>query len=466
MTDRSRILRGSARAGTGLLVVAASAAAVVLLGTVSLPSAANEPVALTVDTVQDTDRTLVCAGAFAELGADEARAGAAIPTGAPTVGLSGSASNSSTLARAEGGDGLPAVYTAPSSEPLAAAQSQQVSTESLRGAVASACAEPVNEQWLIGGASTLGISTTLSLGNAGDVPATAQLTVFDENGVVAATESLSGVLVAPGSEQTVSLNGIAPDRERLAVRVESTGAPVTASLGVAQVAGIDPFAVSTVNRQAEPSEQLVIPGIANVSDRREGPSDAGEGDEVPVTVRALAPGEAGGTARVRSLDAHGESVDLGTIELEPGSVSEVQVPTWPLGATTVVINADVPVVASVQGSAREGDERDSEWFTPASALPADAASAAAVVRGGRLVVANAGTESAVVEVASVSGEGRTRSETIEPGATAMISAPADAVITTTAPVYAGVRYLNGGDLAGYPVLEPDPRDGELTVYPQ
>ncbi|UOQ56458.1 DUF5719 family protein [Leucobacter allii] len=463
MSERSRILRGGARAVTGLAVVAVSAAAVALIGSATLPAVATEPPALAVDTTQNTQRTLVCAGAFAELGGDAARANVAVPTGAPAVALSGTASESAALARPEGGDGLPAVFSAPAAEPIGAAQLQQVSTETLRGAVASSCAEPLNEQWLLGGASTLGISTTLSLGNAGTVPATVQLTVYDENGEVV-DDRMSGVLVAPGSEQIVSLNGYAPDRERLAVRVESTGAPVTASLGVGQTSGIEPWAVSTVNRQAEPETRLVIPGIANVSDHVHGPSDSGEGDEIPVVVRALAPGEAGGVATVRAIDREGASTELGAIDLAPGVVGELQITTWPKGATTVIVDADVPVLAAVQGTASEDDETDNEWFTPANRIPADTPTAAPVVGGGRLVLANPGDEAAEVTIASASGNGKTRTVDVPAGASVLASAPADAVLTSSAPVHAGVRYLTGGDLAGYPILAPDPRDGELTVY--
>ncbi|QYM75291.1 DUF5719 family protein [Leucobacter luti] len=463
MNERSRILRGSARAVTGLLIVAASATAVVLLSSVTLPSVTRAPEAIVVDTTQNTSRTLVCAGAFGVLGADSARPGTAIPLGAPAVTVAGDASGTTSLTRSEGGEGLPTVLAAPNDEPLAAAQVQAVVAEGLRGVTASACAEPLNEQWLIGGGSSLGISTTLSLGNPGAVPATVELAVFDENGAVDALQT-AGVLVAAGTEQTVSLNGYAPDRERLAVRVVSTGAPVTASLGVGQSTGITPFAVSSVTRQTAPQTELVIPGLANVSDHEHGPSDVGEGDDFPVQLRVLAPGGETPEVRARAIDGKGVSTDLGSLTLEPNAIGELRIPVWPAGANAMVIESDAPIIAAALGSATEGKEHDYDWFTPAPQMGADTPVAAPVVSGGTLVLANSGETDADVQLVAASGKGKPSKATVPAGAAITVKAPADAVITSTEPLFAGVRYVQGGDIAGYPVLAPDPRDGELTVY--
>ena len=463
MNDRSRMLRGGARAVTGLLVVAAAASAVVLLGGTALPEVSRAPQPIVVDTTQNTTRSLVCAGSFSVLGADQARPGAAIPTGVAAVTVSGAATGTTNLQRSEGGEGLPGVIAAPVETPLAAAQIQAVTGEQLRGATASACAEPLNEQWLVGGASNLGVSTTLSLGNPGGVPATAEITVYDENGVVDAVQT-AGVLVAPGTEQTISLNGYAPDRERFAVRVTSTGAPVTASLGVAHRYGLEAFAVSSVGRQVEAATHLVVPGVANASDHERGPNDSGEGDDYPVLVRALAPDGAATTVRVRAIDAKGGSTELGEIALEPNAVGELSVPVWPQGANAVVLDSDAPVVAGVLGSATSGKEHDYEWFEPAPEAAADTPIAAPIVSGGSLVLVNTGEEPATVQITSASGASKARTATVPAGAAVVSAAPADAVLETSAPIHAGVRYLQGGDIAGYPVLAPDPREGELTIY--
>ena len=470
MNQHSRILRGSARAATGLVVVGVCAVSVFALSTVELPSIERAPIALTVDTEQNTDRSFVCAGAFAELGADPAQPGAAVPTGTPGVRATGASDDRATLKRTGGGKGDPSVFTVPSAEPFAAAQVQRVETESLRGVVASACATPTNEQWLIGGGTTLGVSTTLSLGNPGAVPATVGITVFDEDGQVDAVRT-AGVLVGPGMEQTISLNGYAPDRERLAVRVESTGAPVTASLGVGQTTGIQPFAISSVDRQTEAATSLVIPGVSNTSSDPHGPSDAAEeeahdGDEIPVLVRAMAPGGESGSARVFALDGNGKRTELGTVEVADHAVGELRVKHWPEKATAVVVESDVPVIAGALGSTTTSAGHDNEWFAPAPESPAAVPFAAPVVDKGRLVVANLSEADAELEIAPADGKGKARKVTIEAGSSSVVRAPSDALITSSAPVHAAVRYLNGADIAGYPILPAEGREGKLAVYPR
>lgn len=463
MSDRSRVLRGGARAATGLVVVGVCAAAVLLLSQTELPAVERAPIAVTVDSTQNTVRSLVCAGPFGELGADPSQPGVAMPTGSPAVAISGAPTEVGSLVRPEGGASSPLVIEAPADEPLAAAQIQAVSTETLSGAAASACAEPSNEQWLIGGSTMLGVSTTLSLGNPGSVPATVQISVYDESGPVDAVQT-AGVLVAAGTMQTVSLNGYAPERERVAVRVISTGAPVTASLGVGQTSGISPFAVSSVTRQVDPETALVIPGVANRSDHGHGPSDSGEGDDFPVAVRVLAPGGEEGRAQVRAVDASGGITDLGDIALSGASVGELLVPHWPEGAQAVMVSADVPVIAAALGSATVAEGHDYEWFAPAPVIAAEVSAAVPVVAGGELVVVNPGDVEAKLVIEQADGGGAPRTQKLPAGAAAVVQAPADALLTSSVPVYAGVRYVSGGLIAGYPVLAPDPREGALTVY--
>lgn len=463
MTTQPRALQAALRAVVGVVIVAVAATAVVLLGNTNLPSVARAPLAIQVDTTQNTERTLVCAGSFAELGADSNRPGIAVPTNAPAVVVAGSAEKPTALTRPEGGEGLPQVFRAPTNTPLGAAQVQGVKTENLRGLTASACTEPLNEQWVMGGGTGLGVSSTLSLGNPGTVPATVQVTVFDENGQVDGRQ-IASVLVAPGSEQTVSLNGYAPDRDRVAVRVVSTGAPVTASMGVAHVTGLDPYAVDTVTRQVEPQTKLVVPGVTNVSDHEHGAGDVGEADLFSVLVRVLAPGDEIGIARVTAIDGKGKSFDLGEVPLAASGIGELTVENWPESANAVVIESDVPMLATVMGSAKKADDHDYSWFVPAPTLEADTPVAVPMVAGSQLVIANTGETEAVVELTA--DKAKPVSVKVPAGTAIVQNAKTNTLLKSSVPVNAGVRVVSGGDIAGYPVQAADARDGRLTVYPR
>ncbi|WP_449277097.1 DUF5719 family protein [Leucobacter sp. GX24907] len=467
MTDRKRLLRGGARAVTGLLITATAATAAVMVAVLPLPTVQAEAPSITVTTEQDARRVLVCAGSFAELGADPDDPSLAVPTGSAEVTRAGASDDTEELARENAGSGsLPTVQVASPGEPSAAAQRQTVSTEEARGVTASICAEPVNEQWLVGGDTTTGVSTTLSLGNPGQLPATAQITLYDENGQVESSQT-AGVLVPPGIERTVSLNGYAPNRERLAVRVVTTGATVTASLGVGQVKDITPVGADTVSRQLDPEQTLVFAGLTNRNDHDDQTaSDVGDVDEFPVRARLLAPGDQAGTAVVRAIGADGKSTELGTVDLEPGVVSDLRVEHWPERATALVVDSNVPVVGGAFGSANADDKHDNAWFAPAPVIEADASTAAPVVDGGTLVVMNPGEETATVTVERADGKGKPAEVTVEPGAARGVKAPAGALITSDRPVHAGVRVATADTVAGYPILPLADREVDLTVFPR
>lgn len=464
MSERSNaLLWGGVRATVGVLVIGVAATVAVALNTIPLPAVERDTVAVTVDTLHGAEQALVCSGSFAELGADPNRPSVSLPTGIASVTVAGEISSMSELERTEAGGSAPAVLHAPAGDPLAAAQAQQVLTATLRGLTASSCAEPVNEQWLIGGATTLGISTTLSLGNASSVPATVQLTLYDENGAVDQTRT-SGVLVPAGSERTVSLNGYAPGREHIAVRVVSTGAAVTASLGVAQAASLIPFAVDTVTRQLAPGTTLIVPGVTNISTHQHGPGDAGEIDPYPVLVRVLAPAGETGSATVRAVMADGSSEQLGQLEFSGSAVAQLPVAHWPEEADAVVIESSAPVIAAVQGSADSGTEHDYAWFAPAPVLAADTPVAAPVVFGGSLVLVNPGAVDAVVRIDA--GSGQPREVKVPAGGAVTAVAAGPVTLTSSAPIAAGVRLAGGGDIAGYPILTGADRASAITVYPR
>ncbi|MBP1327076.1 hypothetical protein JOF28_002308 [Leucobacter exalbidus] len=461
MNTKSSPLTIGMRATVGALVIAAATAAVVLVGSVEVPSAVREPLSLVADTTQNTARTLVCSGSFGELGADPEQAEVAVPTGPPVLASAGAKTENSSLERATGGEGLPEVLRAGNTESIAAAQLQHVTTENLSGAVASACAEPLNEQWLIGGGTDAGVSTTLDLGNPGSVPASVQITVFDDEGEVDAVQT-AGVIVLPGTQQTISLNGYAPDRAHIAVRVTSSGAPVTASMGVAQRVGLSSFGVSSVDRQAEPNTQLVIAGINNAADHGHEATDAGEGDPYPVMVRAFAPGGEATTVRLRALDAKGHATDLGEMNLAENAVGNFNVTTWPEGSAALVVTADVPVIAAALGSAETVKKHDYEWFVPSPVIAAGEVVDVPVVPNGTLVLVHPGEGKAEVTITPV--KGKPRKLTLSPGATQSLEVANGSTITATADIFAGVRYEEGASIASYPVLPPSQRDGTLTVF--
>ena len=466
MTERSRVLLGSARATTGLVIAGVAAVAALVVGNATLPVVTTDPLAITVDTEQASIRQVVCAGSFAELGADPDRPTVAIPTGSASVQAAGDAGERFELARDEAGSGGLPITQQAADGVIGAAQWQDVDSEKVRGRTASACAEPVNEQWIVGGSTAVGVSSTLSLGNPSEVPATVQIAVYAEDGQVESSQT-TGVLVPPQSERTVSLNGYAPDRESLAVQVVSTGATVTASMGVGHTVDIRPYAADTVSRQLEPLNELVIPGPTTMSDHEahhEG--EHGLIDDNPVQVRLLAPGEEEGRATISALTESGEFIDLGHLDLNPDEAQSFIIETWPEDAQAVHVASTVPVVAGALGSAQEGSTHDYAWFAPAPEISANTPTAAPIVRGGQLILVNTGELTAEVSISGSDADDDPTVVEVAAGAAVIAKAPADAVLTSDEPIHAGVRVADDTEMAGYPVLPLTDRGAALTVYPR
>lgn len=466
MSEKSKsMLRGSARALTGVAIIGVSVASAALLGsgTVGIPGFERDAIAVTADANQNATFALVCTGSFAELGADPSKPTAAIPSGSSTVLLTGEPLEERALTQEHGGGNAPTVIEGAADATLAAAELQQVTTTTLQGLSASSCAEPAHEQWLVGGGTTLGQSATLILGNPFAVPATVQVSVFDENGKIDSSRT-TGVLVPATSQRIVSLNGYAPGRESLVVRVESTGAAVTAALGISQTIDIRSFAVDTVTRQLSPEPTLVIPGITNlVTEEKVSDGAAPDTDLNPVLVRLMSPKE-NGTAVIRALDLEGNSTELGTVELKSGVVTDTKLKQWPANGQSLVIEADVPIVGAARGTADLPPAHDYAWFTPAPELPGDREVGVSVVLGGELVLANPGTSAISVTIAAEGGTAPEQTINVPAGAAVPVAGKGQLWLTSTGPLYAGVRILNGPSIAGYPVLAPGERSLALTVY--
>lgn len=466
MSEQTKsMLRGSARALTGVAIIGVSVASAALLGSgvVKVPGLEREAIAVTADANQNATFSLVCTGAFAELGAEPSQPTVAVPGGSSTVLLTGESLEQRELTRENENGTAPTVIEGSADATLAAAEMQQVTTTTLQGLSASSCAEPAHEQWLVGGGTTLGQSSTLVLGNPFSVPSTVQVSIFDENGKIDSSRT-TGVLVPATSQRIISLNGYAPGRESLVVRVESTGAAVTAALGVSQTIDIRSFAVDTVTRQLSPEQTLVIPGVANmVTEEKVSDGAAPDTDLNPVVVRLLSAND-NGTAVIRAVDPEGNSTELGAVELKAGVVSDFTVKQWPANAQAVIVEADVAIVGGVRGTADVPPAHDYAWFAPAPELPSESKFGVSVVLGGELVLTNSGTSDISVTVAA---EGDTAPEQTIPvpaGAAIPVSGKGQLWLTSTGPVHAGVRLLSGANMAGYPVLAPIERSLALTVY--
>ncbi|ACZ20858.1 hypothetical protein Sked_09080 [Sanguibacter keddieii DSM 10542] len=239
----------------------------------------------------------------------------------------------------------------------AASTSSATASGDLRGLAAASCAAPGVDQWLVGGGTELGSSTRLVLSNPSRTPATVTISLWGPSGALDPAGPTT-YLVPPGEEVSTLVEGLAAQQRGLVVRATSAGALVTATLQHSVLEGLTARGVDLVVPGDAPATAQVVTGVS---------VEASEiGDPDVASVRLLAPDE-GGTATLLVLGEDGQRVLRGaqTTELVAGTVTDVSLSGLPAGSYSVVVQAEVPVVAgAVATSTGEADDDEPLLGTP------------------------------------------------------------------------------------------------------
>lgn len=455
---KNNLVKGGARGLTGIAIAVGGVMLATMLLNTEVPETTRPVPSITVNTVGTSNQTVVCQGSFGVLGLNVSSPNDVTPIESTDMTLSGDAT-SRALEQDIPGATPPAAHTVPGGETIRAAQTQVVRAETAQGRVASACSEPTNEQWLVGGSTKRGVSSIITVSNPGAVPATIALTVYDEGGVVEGVGT-TGVLVPAGAQKTVPLNGFGPGREATAVLVQSSGSPVVATLGVHEIADILPIGADTVNAQLAASTTLVFPGVKNFSDHSHSDDEHHE-DEFPVVARILAT-DASTTVRVLGLNPSGDTVELGEVEVTEGVVTDTPLAHVPDSVTAILFESDEPVVGAVSTSVHKNDSHDFTWMTPATKfqpVSGVAESLTTTVKGGKLTLVNLGGAEAEFTVGD-------KQVTLKPLAAREVSGGASTLISGPQPFAAGVLLFDEQSIATYPILGSVTGLEEFTVYPR
>ncbi|WP_062302791.1 DUF5719 family protein [Demequina subtropica] len=299
------------------LVVLLAAGAAIVAVVVSGRIVADEPAerATTVAEVIPAVQPLACPGPV-EIPVGD------IDSGDPDLG-SGSGERTYDVE----GEGADPVGVGFLSEGDVAASLERIGTGDVAGIAAAACVAPVRDQWLVGGSTALGASARLVLTNPSDASTEATVTLYGGLGEI---EEHAVVSIAPGAQQDLLLEGIAAEVPALAVHVVATGAGIVAHLQDSRLDGFQAAGTDWVTRGAQPGTSLVVPGV-------------GVSGEATATLRLLAPEGADVALTLAGEDGAAEWGGVSALELEPGVVTEVEVPAVASGA--IEIEADAPVVA-------------------------------------------------------------------------------------------------------------------------
>lgn len=242
-----------------------------------------------------------------------------------------------------------------------AVQTERIADGDIEGWAAVTCTQPSFDQWLVGGATTLGSSARLVLANPSAAPTEATVTIY---GPLGAQADQLIVPVAPGDAVQKLIEGVATEMSAMVVRVQATGPGVVAYVQDSRLEGFQPAGTAWVGGST-PATDLAIPlvnadaqpggGAEAAADQGAGAAISGTAPAKPassaldvpataVTVRLMAPD--GANVELSLVSSQGiESWSVGQpITLDPGVVTDVDVPTEALGA--IEVRADAPVVAA------------------------------------------------------------------------------------------------------------------------
>lgn len=226
----------------------------------------------------------------------------------------------------------------------------------LRGIAAAPCIATAAEQWLVGGQTEAGSSAELQLNNPSDTPASVRVDLWGAAGPIEVVGT-SSILVPPGEQRSVLLEGLAPQERRLAVRVKSTGAQIGAVIQDVRTLGLRAAGVDYVTPAVAPETVINFPGV-QIED-----SDTS-------FIRLLAPGADPGDVDVHLVGSAGDvpAADLENVRIPGESVSEISLSGIPAGTYTVQVESTVPVTGSVfVATGGDDEERDIAWMSSALA---------------------------------------------------------------------------------------------------
>ena len=475
MPSRSSVLRIAA-AGVGIAVAIGAIAAA---GVVGFPTITSEPPSVLVTPVPAA-KQLICPGSVLQLGdsgGQNASVASAIGQPSTTRAATAGAVDTATLPNVDGGDstvGSPILLTVPASAngasvSIAGAQHQSVDEGDYRGLAAAECTQPSSDSWLIGGATTVGRTTLLTLANPGSVVSTVEIEIYAGEGLVKAPGT-TGIVVPARGQRVLSLAGFAPDTASLAIHVTSRGGPIAVALQESIVRGIEASGVDIIGPTAAPSQLNVIPGVViDGAEALEGRLGEEGFEDLRTALRVFVPGENPAQATVRIVPEDpglaGASFEL---TLDPGVVTDIPIEGLADGAYSVQVDSSVPLSAAVRASTvaavkvgkTPAGASDVAWFGSATALTDSAYASIAPGPGASLHVSNPGDQVIVVVIGD---------QTVTVGAGASVSVEVDGATSYrfvgATGLYASVSFAAAGELGGYLVSSAANDEAPITIYP-
>lgn len=338
-------------------------------------------------------------------------------------------------------------------------QSTATSAGDYRSLSLTRCGEPRTEASFLGLSTGTGDSAALVLRNPTERPATAAVQLRTQDGP-AAMEGRSQVVVAPGEEQRVLLESVAPGQDAVGVDVSVLGAPLSMHVQSTERDGLTPGGAEIQAPLPTAGTEQVMPGVDVTG-------------AAPTLVLANPEGSAT-TASVEVVGPDGpvEAAALEGVDLPAGTVVRAPLEGLPDGTYTVIVRSQDPVTA-VTRSVRTGTDLPGDTIgapvdfalvaaAPAlgahgmSALPAQGAAGELTLAG------TADSAVTVIPMAADGSAGEPLSVEVSAGSTATVTSDQLQIDEQSAAGLTLVPEVPGAVHAGWTQRESDGADPALV----
>jgi hypothetical protein len=191
------------------------------------------------------------------------------------------------------------------------------------------CTHPGADMWFVGTGTAAGASTSeLYLANTGGMAATVDVALITDAGIQQGLSS--AITVGPDGYQSVNLAPYVRGSVVMAVHVQTSSGQVAAAVWQSGGSG-----GTWLPQAAEPSTQLVIPGLASASSAAH--------------LFVVVPGAADAHVKVKALTSHGPFLPFGPQAEDTPAAASSSLALTSLGAAaaSLVLTSNVPITASI-----------------------------------------------------------------------------------------------------------------------
>jgi len=351
---------------------------------------------------------------------------------------------------------------------LLTANQIQLSTDTaIRGLLGAPCLRPQSEFWLVGGTTSVGRESLLVLTNPTAVDATADLTIYTENGL-SHSAGLTGVSVPKYSTTVLPLSSFVLRAESLTVHVESFGGSITAFIQQKAVRGTSANGADFISPSSGASKESVFPGILvrGSKDSAKFRQESTKYSDVYNLLRITNPSNTEANITFQVLGTNSQT--FGTVlsvKAPAGKVTDFEISGLEDGDYFGVLNSDVEVYSSVRlvrAKATGSKYIDFAWINPAEKFESRRYIAVPSSGISKLSIVNPGSQPATVELKI--GSALVKRSISAAGAEVIRVAPGLSVgIYSDKPIQANLIVDVDGRIAQLPVLDEKNISGEVSI---